>query len=51
VEGEKERVESEEAMDMKGALERPRKFQDIALEKLTSKIFHSWYCFWNHTKK
>jgi hypothetical protein len=38
VEGEKE---SEEAMDKKGALERPRKFQDIALEKLTSKIFHS----------
>jgi hypothetical protein len=40
-EGEKERVESEEAMDKKSAFRTPRKIQDIALEKLTSKIFHS----------
>jgi len=34
VEGEKERVESEEAMDKKGALERLENFKDITLEKI-----------------
>ena len=51
VEGETEEKESEEAMDKKGALERLENFKDIALEKLTSKIFHSRYCFCDHTKK
>jgi hypothetical protein len=41
VEGEKERVESEEAMDKKGALERLENFKDITLEKITLKTFHS----------
>jgi hypothetical protein len=45
VEGEKERVESEEAMDKKGALERLENFKDITLEKIKDSSLTPIYSF------
>ena len=52
VEGEKERVESEEAMDKKGALERLENFKDITLEKIKNSSLTPIYSFlWSNKEE